>query len=70
MSPIPTVYQATGHIGRAVRSRNTRAEAEARQVLRAAKIKAAIEKNLADAPPLTPAQIDELRTLLATGRAK
>jgi hypothetical protein len=44
--------------------------AEAKQELKFANIEAAIQRNLATAPPLTPAQIKLLSGLLRTGRQR
>lgn len=65
---IPSKAACSGRIGfyRRYEPDNEQGIAEARRDLRAATIADAIQKNLDGAPPLTPAQIDELRTLLST----
>jgi hypothetical protein len=52
------------HLGRAVQLGDVEAEAEFRQMLRVANIRTAIEKQLADAPPLSRAQAMYLRGVL------
>ena len=71
-SAIPPTSTARGKLGQLGPTRDFKpAEfAYAQSVLRAAKIRDAIAEALAAAPPLTDAQIDALRDLLATGRAR
>lgn len=64
--PILTTQQARGHVMTAVRMHDAEAEQVARGNLAEAKIAAAVKRALAVAPPLKPAQISRLSTLLRT----
>lgn len=64
MSAILTPVVARGRKGAAIRDKNHAVIAVADRDLAAAKIKQFIEKTLAGAPPLSEAQLAELRSLL------
>lgn len=59
-----TPHQATAHVAVAVRVGDSEREVTARRNLAEAKIADAIERAVAAAPPLTPAQIKRLSGLL------
>ena len=63
-----TPHQAVGHVATAVRVGDAEQEVTARRNLAEAKIAAAIERAVAVAPPLTPAQIKRLSGLLRGGQ--
>jgi hypothetical protein len=62
-----SVTKARSTIGVAVRSGDTQLEATARRQLAESNIAACIDRELAKAPKLTPAQIGRLHTLLRSG---
>lgn len=68
--PALTTEQARGHVMTAVRMHDAAAEQDARGKLAEAKIATAVKRALAVAPPLKPAQISRLSTLLRTGGVK
>ncbi|WP_280484091.1 hypothetical protein [Nocardia farcinica] len=53
-----------GRLAVATRDRDKTAQAEARRAMNAAKIAQYVEKTLADAPPLTDAQADEIVAII------
>lgn len=59
-----TPHQAGAHVAVAVRVGDPEREVAARRNLAEAKIAAAVERALATSPPLTPAQIRRIGTLL------
>lgn len=63
-----TPHQATAHVAVAVRVGDPEREVTARRNLAEAKIAEAVERALAVAPPLTPAQIKRLSGLLRGGQ--
>lgn len=67
MDPL-TPHQAVGYVATAVRVGDPEREAAARTGLAVAKIRAAIEREVAKAPPLTPTQIKLLSGLLRGGQ--
>lgn len=64
----PTPHQVAAHVAVAVRVGDPDREVTARRDLAEAKIATAIDKALAVAPPLTPAQIKRLSGLLRGGQ--
>ena len=67
---IPTVHKARSDIMVGRRLHDPEREAKGRRDYAAAKLQATIERELAKAPPLTPAQIKRLSALLRSGGAK
>lgn len=67
---IPATSTIRGQLGRLGQVRKYEPEnfAAAQRDLRAAKLRDAIEEAVATAPPLTPAQIDALTTLLDSAK--
>ncbi|MBM7025038.1 hypothetical protein JS515_04170 [Clavibacter sp. DM3] len=63
-----TPHQAAAHVAVAVRVDDPEREVVARRNLAEAKIAEAIERSVAAAPPLTPAQIKRLSGLLRSGK--
>lgn len=61
------LHAASARIARAVHQKNPQEEADARRDLAELKIAKAIERTLAVAPPLSPAQVKRLSTVLRTG---
>lgn len=66
-APFPTARQLAGPIAYAVKIGDVEGEKVARRNLAEAKIADAIDRALAVAPPLTPAQARRLSGLLRTG---
>lgn len=63
-----TPHQATAHVAVAARLGDAEREVTARRNLAEAKIAAAIERALANAPELQPAQVKRLSSLLRGAR--
>lgn len=66
--PTVNMHAASARIARAVYRGNSEEEANARRDLASAKIRAAIEREVAKAPPLNAEQIKLLSGLLKGGR--
>lgn len=63
----PTVPKALSDVMVGTRLHDSEREAKGRRDLAEAKIAAYVERTLAAAPPLTPAQVNRLTGLLRTG---
>lgn len=70
MSSPTAVKLASARVARTAHYGTPEEQSEARRDFAAAKIESAVEKALATAPPLTPAQIKRITGLLRSGGAK
>ena len=64
------VARYKGRLAIATRHRDVAAQYEARRAMNAAKIAQYVEKTLADAPPLTDAQADEIVAIIGRHSVK